>query len=183
MKSFKKISFIIIFLTLHCVVFTQSKKYDIYLYDTLKGMTLSVDNSSFAINALSFGKLLLEEDLEYKEQSFEVENSLINRILLQPKINIVDAQWEDSVKLLDGQVAEIRFLYAKEDTLGINNDKKAYLLYRLDIKSEDKEISKNENIVNKALIKSSIIKIWVDKKTKSMVKFSLMYNGVLYTIK
>ena len=102
--------------------------------------------------------------------------------MLQPKINIVDAQWEDSVKLLDGQVAEIRFLYAIEDTLGINNDKKAYLLYRLDIKSEDKEISKNENIVNKALIKSSIIKIWIDKKTKSMVKFSLMYNGVLYSI-
>jgi hypothetical protein len=30
---------------------------------------------------------------------------------------------------------------------------------------------------------SSLIKIWIDEESRSMLKLSLMYNGILYTIK
>ena len=103
--------------------------------------------------------------------------------MLNPEIDIVDAKWEDSVELLDGQEVEIRFLYAKEDTLDYNKTEKKALLYRLDIKSGEEKASDKSNPLNLAVMNSSIIKIWIDEESRSMLKLSLMYNGILYTIK
>ena len=103
--------------------------------------------------------------------------------MLNPEIDIVDAKWEDSVELLDGQEVKIRFLYAKEDTLDYNKTEKRALLYRLDIKSEEEKASDKSNPLNLAVMNSSIIKIWIDEESRSMLKLSLMYNGILYTIK
>ena len=146
-------------------------------------MRLSIDNESLSVKALNFGKFLLEEDLEYEEQTLDSENNLFNKLLLKSKIDIVDAKWEESIDLLDGQKVKIRFLYAKEDTLSINDNEKIALLYRLDIKSDEKKVSDTINYLNLAIIESSIIKIWIDEKSSSLVKLSLMYNGILYSIK
>jgi len=145
-------------------------------------MTLSVDNESLSLKALNLGKFILGEDLKYEEQNLNSKNNLINRLLLQSEIDVVDTRWEDSIKLLDGQEIKIRFLYAKEDTLDYNKTKKIALLYRLDIKGEEK-VSNKSNLFNLAVMESSIIKIWIDEESRSMVKLNLMYNGILYTIK
>ena len=183
MKYSKKINSLILFLAFSSLTIAQDKDYDIYLYDSIKGMTLSIDNESLSVKALNFGKFLLEEDLEYEEQTLDSENNLFNKLLLKSKIDIVDAQWEESIELLDGQKVKIRFLYAEEDTLSINNSEKVALLYRLDIKSEEKKVSDTINSLNLAIIKSSIIKIWVDEESSSLVKLNLMYNGIVYSIK
>lgn len=182
MKLSQKINCFTVFLVLNSLALTQSKDYDIYLYDSIKGMTLSVDNESLSLKALNLGKFILGEDLKYEEQNLNSKNNLINRLLLQSEIDVVDTQWEDSIELLDGQEIKIRFLYAKEDTLDYNKTKKIALLYRLDIKGEEK-VSNKSNLFNLAVMESSIIKIWIDKESRSMVKLNLMYNGILYTIK
>jgi len=145
-------------------------------------MTLSVDNESLSLKALNLGKFILGEDLKYEEQNLNSKNNLINRLLLQSEIDVVDTRWEDSIELLDGQEIKIRFLYAKEDTLDYNKTKKIALLYRLDIKGEEK-VSDKSNLFNLAVMESSIIKIWIDEESRSMLKLNLMYNGILYTIK
>ena len=183
MKYSKTINSLILFLAFSSLTIAQDKDYDIYLYDSIKGMTLSIDNESLSVKALNFGKFLLEEDLEYEEQTLDGENNLFNKLLLKSKIDIVDAQWEESIELLDGQKVKIRFLYAEEDTLSINNSEKVALLYRLDIKSEEKKVSDTINSLNLAIIKSSIIKIWIDEESSSLVKLNLMYNGIVYSIK
>ncbi len=182
MKLSQKINCFTVFLVLNSLALTQSKDYDIYLYDSIKGMTLSVDNESLSLKALNLGKFILGEDLKYEEQNLNSKNNLINRLLLQSEIDVVDTRWEDSIKLLDGQEIKIRFLYAKEDTLDYNKTKKIALLYRLDIKGEEK-VSNKSNLFNLAVMENSIIKIWIDKESRSMVKLNLMYNGILYTIK
>ena len=183
MKYSKTINSLILFLTFSSLTIAQDKDYDIYLYDSIKGMTLSIDNESLSVKALNFGKFLLEEDLEYEQQTLDSENNLFNKLLLKSKIDIVDAKWEESIDLLDGQKVKIRFLYAEEDTLSINDDEKIALLYRLDIKSEEKKVSDTINSLNLAIIESSIIKIWIDEESSSLIKLSLMYNGIVYSIK
>ena len=183
MKYSKTINSLILFLAFSSLTIAQDKDYDIYLYDSIKGMTLSIDNESLSIKALNFGKFLLEEDLEYEEQTLDSENNLFNKLLLKSKIDIVDAKWEESIDLLDGQKVKIRFLYAEEDTLSINDSEKIALLYRLDIKSEEKKVSDTINSLNLAIIESSIIKIWIDEESSSLIKLSLMYNGIVYSIK
>ena len=183
MKYSKTINGLILFLAFSSLTIAQDKDYDIYLYDSIKGMTLSIDNESLSVKALNFGKFLLEEDLEYEEQTLDSENNLFNKLLLKSKIDIVDAKWEESIDLLDGQKVKIRFLYAEEDTLSINDNEKIALLYRLDIKSEEKKVSDTINSLNLAIIESSIIKIWIDEESSSLIKLSLMYNGIVYSIK
>ena len=146
-------------------------------------MTLSIDSTTLTVKTLNFGKFLIEDDLEFVDQNLERKKNLINRLLLNSEIDIVDAKWENSVELLDGQEVEIRFLYAKEDTLDYNKTEKRALLYRLDIKSEEEKASDKSNSLNLAVMNSSIIKIWIDEESRSMLKLSLMYNGILYTIK
>lgn len=183
MKYSKTINGLILFLAFSSLTISQDKDYDIYLYDSIKGMRLSIDNESLSVKALNFGKFLLEEDLEYEEQTLDSENNLFNKLLLKSKIDIVDAKWEESIDLLDGQKVKIRFLYAEEDTLSINDNEKIASLYRLDIKSEEKKVSDTINSLNLAIIESSIIKIWIDEESSSLIKLSLMYNGIVYSIK
>jgi hypothetical protein len=56
-------------------------------------------------------------------------------------------------------------------------------LYRLDIKGKEEKVSDKSNSFNLAVMESSIIKIWIDEESRSMVKLNLLYNGILYTIK
>ena len=79
MKYSKTINGLILFLAFSSLTISQDKDYDIYLYDSIKGMRLSIDNESLSVKALNFGKFLLEEDLEYEDQTLDSENlSLIH---------------------------------------------------------------------------------------------------------
>ena len=98
-------------------------KENIELSDTnSKANNKDIDQDN--LNKANEDFLNLFEDLEYEEQNLSSKNNLINRLLLRSEIDVVDAQWEDSIELLDGQKVKIRFLYAKEDTLNYNKTKK-----------------------------------------------------------
>ena len=51
----------------------------------------------------------------------------------------------------------------------------------MDIKNQDKELDQT-NMINKALINSSIRKVWVDKNSGSVIKINIMYNRISYII-
>ena len=51
----------------------------------------------------------------------------------------------------------------------------------MDIKNQDKEFDQT-NMINKALINSSIRKVWIDKNSESVVKINIMYNRISYII-
>ena len=55
------------------------------------------------------------------------------------------------------------------------------LLYRMDIKKININPDDN-NLINAALIDSSLRKVWIDKNTGSIIKLSFMYNGISYII-
>ena len=184
MKRSYKLVYLFVFLAFHGLVIAQSKEYRIYIYDTIEGMVLKIDNNSLSVKSVNFGKFLLKEPLNYKKQSFEKENNLINTLLLQSHVDISDGEWKDSVELIDGVLVKIRFLYAKKDTLDQEKPEQETLLYRLDIQKHiAKEGVDDINPINLALIESSVRKIWIDEDDRSIVKLSLMYNGILYTIK
>ncbi len=90
------------------------------------------------------------------------------------------------VPVLDSVVVDVRFLFAEEEELvqyGKGDKQKTILalLYRMDIKS-DNVVSKETNLINRALIDSSLRKVWVEKDTGSIIKLSFIYNRITYII-
>ena len=160
-------------------MFGKNKAYNIYAYDSIKTFTLTVKDDTILIEPTGVGLFLLKENIEYKNQIDG--DSLILRLLSNEKINILDAAWEKEVSLLDNTKIDVRFLFSEEKEIFINNKKVVALLYRMDIKSQDKKFDEN-NLVNKALINSSIRKVWVDKNSESVVKINIMYNRISYII-
>ena len=71
LKFTHKINYLLIFLTINGLTVAQSKQYDIYLYDSIKGMTLSIDSTTLTVKTLNFGKFLIEDDLEFVDQNLE----------------------------------------------------------------------------------------------------------------
>tara|TARA_X000000368_G_scaffold417573_1_gene414340 strand:- start:1043 stop:1540 length:498 start_codon:yes stop_codon:yes gene_type:complete len=160
-------------------LFGKNKAYNIYAYDSIKTFTLTVKDDTILIEPTGVGLFLLKENIEYKNQIDG--DSLILRLLSNEKINILDAAWEKEVSLLDNTKIDVRFLFSEEKEIFINNKKVVALLYRMDIKSQDKKFDEN-NLVNKALINSSIRKVWVDKSSESVIKINIMYNRISYII-
>ncbi len=160
-------------------MFGKNKAYNIYAYDSIKTFTLTVKDDTILIEPTGVGLFLLKENIEYKNQIDG--DSLILRLLSNEKINILDAAWEKEVSLLDNTKIDVRFLFSEEKEIFINNKKVVALLYRMDIKSQDKKFDEN-NLVNKALINSSIRKVWVDKSSESVIKINIMYNRISYII-
>ena len=72
-------------------------------------------------------------------------------------------------------------LLSEEEEIVINNKTTIALLYRMDIKNQDKELDQT-NMINRALINSSIRKVWVDKNSGSVIKINIMYNRISYII-
>ena len=82
------------------------------------------------------------------------------------------------MELLDDIVCEIRFLEADTETIGAVD----VVLYRLDIKKSNNTIIKDMDILNKVLLDSSVIKVWTNKEKKTIIKISIMYNGLEYVV-
>jgi len=160
-------------------LFGKNKAYNIYAYDNIKTFTLTVKDGTILIEPTGVGLFLLKENIEYKNQIDG--DSLILRLLSNEKIKILDAAWEKEVSLLDSIKIDVRFLFSEEEEVVINNKKTITLLYRMDIKTQDKKFDES-NIINKALINSPIRKVWVDKNSGSVIKINIMYNRISYII-
>ncbi len=158
---------------------SKNKTYNIYAYDTLKTFTLTVKDDVILVEPIGVGSFLLKESIEYKNQ-VDGDN-LIIRLLSSEKMTIVDTVWEKEISLLDSTKVDVRFLLSEEEEITVNNEKIIALLYRMDIKNQDKELDQT-NMINRALINSSIRKVWVDKNSESVVKINIMYNRISYII-
>ena len=158
---------------------SKNKTYNIYAYDTLQTFTLTVKDDVILVEPIGVGSFLLKESIEYKNQ-VDGDN-LIIRLLSSEKMTIVDTVWEKEISLLDSTKVDVRFLLSEEEEITVNNEKIIALLYRMDIKNQDKELDQT-NMINRALINSSIRKVWVDKNSESVVKINIMYNRISYII-
>lgn len=158
---------------------SKNKTYNIYAYDTLKTFTLTVKDDAIVVEPIGVGSFLLKESIEYKNQ-VDGDN-LILQLLSNEKITIVDTVWEKEISLLDSTKVDVRFLFSEEEEMTVNNKKVIALLYRMDIKNQDKEFDQT-NMINKALINSSIRKVWIDKNSESVIKINIMYNRISYII-
>ena len=158
---------------------SKNKTYNIYAYDTLKTFTLTVKDDVILVEPIGVGSFLLKESIEYKNQ-VDGDN-LVIQLLSSEKMAIVDTVWEKEISLLDSTKVDVRFLLSEEEEITVNNEKIIALLYRMDIKNQDKELDQT-NMINKALINSSIRKVWVDKNSESVVKINIMYNRISYII-
>ena len=168
------------YLSLNSIIFANNKQYDIYIYDTFKGFTITVEEEEVSIDPINFGVFLLKETLTYKNQIFNDDN-LIIQLLSDKKIEPLDTVWIKNISILDGVVVDVRFLFSDEEEI-LSNDKKIMaLLYRMDIKTLA-DIDEEKNLVNNALLNSVLRKIWIDKNTGTIIKLSFMYNGISYII-
>ena len=174
-----------LFVLLHSAVFGSKKEYHIYAYDALKVFTITIEEKKIMIEPVGVGSFLLKENMGYKNQGLDNKN-LIIQLLSNNKIDITDGAWVREVPVLDSVVVDVRFLFAEEEELvqsGKGDGQKTIvaLLYRMDIKS-DSVVSEETNLLNRALIDSSLRKVWVEKDTGSIIKLSFIYNRITYII-
>ncbi len=165
---------------LHSTVLGNDKQYNVSIYGVFKAFTITLEDSEISIQPVNFGSFLLKEGIEYKNQSFGSDN-LVVRLLSDKKINILDTVWVEDIPILDNITVNVRFLFAEEEEVVLNNTKTAVLLYRMDIKKTNINPD-DKNLINAALIDSSLRKVWIDKNTGSIIKLSFMYNGISYII-
>jgi len=144
---------------------------DLRIFAVDNVMTLEVEVDAIYLSSNNwFGETLLNEDIEYDNQSF-LQNSIFNKILFDNTISEEDS-WIEGYSLLDDKKIKIRYLFSSmEDDLR---------LYRLDIKALNKD--NDDNKVNNVILNNDIIMVWtnLDKEIK---KISLRYNGATYVLK
>ena len=144
---------------------------DLRLFGVDNVMMLEVEDDAFNLSSNNwFGETLLDEDIEYDNQSF-LQNSIFNKILFDRTISEEDL-WIEGYSLLDDKKIKIRYLFSSiEDDLR---------LYRMDIKALNKD--SDDNKVNNVILNNDIIMVWtnLDKEIK---KISLRYNSATYVLK
>ena len=141
----------------------------IFSFDNVLVLKIEDDAISLSSNDW-FGETLLDEDIEYKDQSF-LQNSIFNKIFFNRIISEEDS-WIEDYSLLNDKKIKFRYLFSVEE-----NDLR---LYRMDIKELSKD--DNDNKINNVILDNDIIMVWtnLDKKIK---KISLRYNGATYVLK
>ena len=116
-----------------------------------------------------FGEILLNESLEYENQSF-ISNNLFTSILTFQSIPQED-EWLYDYALLDGEKIAVRYLFSKQI--------EGLRLYRLDIKQINK--GDVDNKINNVILDSDVIMIWTDLN-KSICKIEFVYKSFTYVI-
>ena len=137
---------------------------------------ITLEEEKIIFTPIGAGEMLFET-LKYDKNSFG-EKNLILFLLSGNPIAIQDAKWEKDMKLLDDMSCEIRFLEANEETINTIDT----VLYRLDIKKSNTTTTKDMDILNKVFLDSSVIKVWTNKEKKTIIKISIMYNGLEYVV-
>lgn len=177
MKKHRKTFFVLLIVFFaQSIVFTQTKpNYSVSLYGKINFCTITIEEK-IIFTPIGAGEMLFET-LKYDKNSFG-EKNLILFLLSGNPIAIQDAKWEKDMKLLDDMSCEIRFLEANEETINTID----MVLYRLDIKKSNTTTTKDMDILNKVFLDSSVIKVWTNKEKKTIIKISIMYNGLEYVV-
>ena len=141
----------------------------IFSFDNV--IVLKIEDDAISLSSNNwFGETLLDEDIEYKDQSF-LQNSIFNKIFFNMIISEEDS-WIEDYSLLNDKKIKFRYLFSVEE-----NDLR---LYRMDIKELSKD--DNDNKINNVILDNDIIMIWTNLDNK-IKKISLRYNGATYVLK
>jgi len=177
LKKYRKTFFVLLIVFFaQSIVFTQTKpNYSVSLYGKINFCNITIEEK-IIFTPIGAGEMLFET-LKYDKNSFG-EKNLILLLLSGNPIAIQDAKWEKDMELLDDMSCEIRFLEANEETINTID----MVLYRLDIKKSNTTTTKDMDILNKVFLNSSIIKVWTNKEKKTIIKISIMYNGLEYVV-
>ena len=152
-----------------------NSNYKVSLYGKINFCDITIEEE-IIFTPIGAGEMLFET-LKYDKNSFG-EKNLILFLLSGNPIAIQDAKWEKDIELLDDMSCEIRFLEANEETVNTIDT----VLYRLDIKKSNTTTTKDMDILNKVFLDSSVIKVWTNKEKKTIIKISIMYNGLEYVV-
>ena len=131
---------------------------------------IEIDDRDIEIKAEGFGKSILDENLQYNNLDLS-ENSLLSTLLVKKIVPDIEDMWIDRFFLINKLAVKTRFLFSEE----IGGQR----LYRLDIKQLNKEDV--DNLINKVILDSDIIKIWADKDNQ-ISKLTLMYKNITYVV-
>ena len=174
MKKYRNTLFILLitFFAQSIVLTQTNSNYSVSLYGKINFCNITLEEK-IIFTPIGAGEMLFET-LKYDKNSFG-EKNLILFLLSGNPITIQDAKWE---KLLDDMSCEIRFLEANEETINTVD----VVLYRLDIKKSNTTTTKDMDILNKIFLNSSVIKVWTNKEKKTIIKISIMYNGLEYVV-
>ncbi len=141
----------------------------IFSFDNV--IVLKIEDDAISLSSNNwFGETLLDEDIEYKDQSF-LQNSIFNKIFFNRIISEEDS-WIEDYSLLNDKKIKFRYLFSVEE-----NDLR---LYRMDIKELSKD--DNDNKINNVILDNDIIMVWTNLDNK-IKKISLRYNGATYVLK
>ena len=140
------------------------------LFSFENAFLLQIDDDTINVSANSWlGDLLLEENIEFNDQTFLV-NSLFNKILVEKNIPEEDL-WINDYVLLDDKEIKVRFLFSTEE----DGEK----LFRMDIKALNKD--SEDNMVNNVILDHDLIKIWTNLDNE-IKKLSFTYNNAGYVV-
>ena len=141
----------------------------IFSFDNV--IVLKIEDDAISLSSNNWlGETLLDEDIEYKDQSF-LQNSIFNKIFFNRIISEEDS-WIEDYSLLNDKKIKFRYLFSVEE-----NDLR---LYRMDIKELSKD--DNDNKINNVILGNDIIMVWTNLDNK-IKKISLRYNGATYVLK
>tara|TARA_X000001036_G_scaffold20129_1_gene16875 strand:- start:421 stop:966 length:546 start_codon:yes stop_codon:yes gene_type:complete len=140
------------------------------LFSFENAFLLQIDDDTINVSANSwFGELILEENIEFNDQTFLV-NSLFNKILAEKNVPEEDL-WINDYVLLDDKKIKVRYLFSTEE----DSEK----LFRMDIKEFNKD--GDDNMVNNVILDHDLIKIWTNLDNK-IKKLSFKYNNAAYIV-
>ena len=177
MKKYRNIllALLIAFFAQSSILSQTSSEHSVSLYGRINFCSINIEEK-IIFTPIGAGEMLFET-LKYDKKNFGKKN-LILFLLSGNPIEIQDTKWEKDMELLDDILCEIRFLEADTETI----DDVDMGLYRLDIKKSNNTITKDMDILNKVLLDSSVIKVWTNKEKKTIIKISIVYNGLEYVV-
>ena len=169
------LALLIAFFAQSSILSQTSSEHSVSLYGKINFCSINIEEK-IIFTPIGAGEMLFET-LKYDKKNFGKKN-LILFLLSGNPIEIQDTKWEKDMELLDDILCEIRFLEADTETI----DTVDMVLYRLDIKKSNNTITKDMDILNKVLLDSSVIKVWTNKEKKTIIKISIVYNGLEYVV-
>ena len=177
MKKYRNIvlALLIAFFAQSSILSQTSSEHSVSLYGKISFCKITIEEK-ILFTPIGTGEMFFET-LKYDKNNFG-EKNLILLLLSGEPIEIQDTKWEKDIELLDDLLCEIRFLEADTETINTID----MVLYRLDIKKSNNTVTKDLDILNKVLLDSSVIKVWTNKEKKTIIKISIMYNGIEYVV-
>lgn len=174
MKNYKNTILALFFLSV--ALFAKPKTtYDVLLYGKIDFCTITIEEK-IIISPAKTGEMFFET-LKYNKKDLNKDNLLLF-FLSNTVTEIEDAKWKKDFTLIDNLPCQIRFLDAGDETI----NKIDATLYRVDIKLLEGKIDKKTDILNMVLLNNSVMKVWIGKESKNIIKISIKYKGLEYIV-